>query len=608
MLSQKTRLDCGQRPALVEGRSKIETINCNILVVGGGPAGCFAAIKAREQGVRDVVLADKGYVGKSGCGKFAAGSFKCFIPGEDDFDLWFGKAVEEGCFINDQAWTAIHLEEVYERALELDSWGVPFLKDEDGRFARLEGQGSSEKRPIKTMMFQGPVLMDVLRKKVRAMGVKILDKIMVTHLLHNRGDAGTIAGAMGFDLRSGTFICFQAPATVLTTGAQAFKSHYAYQKMVTGDAHVMGLRAGASLANYEFCCHHLSCANFDTTGMNVLQGKGARFVNAHGEPYMDKYDPEYGDHAAMNRLSAAMACEVRLGNGPIFYDFSLFDSSTLSYFKETLPIMYRAFEKAGYIRDGGIPDRIPWVSVNMGNVGYGGGLRITTRCETDLAGLYAAGDATCVPSAGVEGFCAYAVPFATTSGARSGSYAAGYTRETGPVVPDPDEIESYSQELSSPLRRTRGVEPGYVALKVQEALFPMDVYLFRHGARLKRALDRVCRARDELVPVIRAYDPHYLRMAWEAANMVACGELFLRAALARTESRGSHLREDYPDINNRDWLKWILLRQNNGAISVSTEDIPVESYPLQPERTIYSHPIFDVLERVEAGAEKPHGN
>jgi len=79
----------------------METIQCDILIVGGGAAGCFAAVKAKQQGVEKVLLVDKGYVGKSGCSKFAAGSFKCFIPHEDDYDLWFNKAVEEGYYIND---------------------------------------------------------------------------------------------------------------------------------------------------------------------------------------------------------------------------------------------------------------------------------------------------------------------------------------------------------------------------------------------------------------------------------------------------------------------------------------------------------------------------
>ena len=374
--------------------------------------------------------------------------------------------------------------------------------------------------------------------------------------------------------------------------------------MVTGDAHVMGLEAGAELTNYEFCCHHLSCADFDTTGMNVLQGSGARFVNAKGEVYMHKYDPEYGDHAAMNRLSAGMACEVMLGRGPIYYDFSNFDGKSLEYFKHTLPIMYRAFERAGYIADGRIKKRVEWVSANMGNVGYGGGLKINLDCETTLNGLYAAGDAACGPASGVEGFCAYAIPFATTSGARSALAAAAYVQQFNGLRPDPGEVKTLTEKLSQPLKRRDGIEPDYVVLKVQELLFPLEIYLFRHADRLGRSLNQICRLRDETLPLLKAYDPHYLRMAIEASNMVTCAELFLRAALERKESRGSHLREDFPDIDNIDWLKWIVLTKVNGSIRTAIEDIPIETYSKKPERKKYPHPVTTVLNK----EKEAHGN
>jgi succinate dehydrogenase/fumarate reductase flavoprotein subunit len=573
-----------------------EEITTDILVVGGGTAGCFAAIKAKERGVDDVLVVDKGCVGKSGCSKFAAGSFKCFIPEEDDYDTWFSKAVEEGYYINDQNWTKQHLETVFERAKDLEAWGLEFLKDENGRYQRLEGQGSSEKRPIKTMMFQGPQLMDVLRAAAHRFSVRVMDKTMITHLLHDKMDDKKIAGALGFDLRTGQEKVFRAKATILTAGAQAFKSHYAYQKMVTGDAHVMGLRAGASLANYEFTCHHLSCAFFDTTGMNVLQGSGARFVNAKGDPYMHKYDPEYGDHASMNRLSAGMACEVKLGRGPIFYDFSAFNDQTLEYFRKTLPLMYLAFERAGFIKRGRVRDRVEWVSVNMGNVGYGGGLRINTACETDLRGLYAAGDATCGPASGVEGFCAYAIPFAATSGAQSAITASEYIKETGLCSHGEDELSRFREELSRPLIRAKGIEPDYVVLKVQELIFPMDIYLLRHGRRLQEALDKICQLRNEVVPFLKAYDPHYLRMSIEASHMVTCAEMFLRASITRTESRGSHLREDYPYIDNARWLKWILLRQEENQLVVSAKDIPIQNYPFRPEKNAFIHPVAKRME------------
>jgi len=290
-----------------------------------------------------------------------------------------------------------------------------------------------------------------------------------------------------------------------------------------------------------------------------------------------------------------MACEVRLGKGPLYFDFSRFEEETLAYFKTTLPIMYRAFERAGFIKDAAIRDRVEWVSVNMGNVGYGGGLRINTLCETDLRGLYAAGDATCGPSSGVEGFCAYAIPFATTSGARSGAAAAKYVKEIGPLTLDKEEIRTFSGELLQPLQRGDGVEPDYVVLKVQELIFPMDIYLLRHGERLHKALEKVCRLREEVVPLLKAYDPHYLRMAIEASNMVTCAEMFLRAAITRTESRGSHLREDHLEMDNVNWLKWIILKEEDGRIAVSTEDIPIQEYPLKPERIHSLHPVARVM-------------
>jgi succinate dehydrogenase/fumarate reductase flavoprotein subunit len=312
---------------------------------------------------------------------------------------------------------------------------------------------------------------------------------------------------------------------------------------------------------------------------------------------MTKYDPEYGDHACMNRLSAGMACEMMLGNGPIYYDFSTFGKKSLAYFQKTLPIMYLAFERAGYIRNGRIREKVEWVSANIGNVGYGGGLRINTRCETDLKGLFAAGDATCGPASGVEGFCAYAIPFATTSGAISGLAAADYIKQVGENPLDRDEVRRWMDELHRPLKRGSGVDPDLVVLRVQELLFPMDVYIVRHEKRLKHSLDRICALRDEVVPFLKAYDPHHLRMAIEAANMVTCGELFLRSAITRKESRGSHLREDYPATDNENWLKWIILRGGEtGNIEMSTEDIPVNRYSLKPEREKTIHPIAKVME------------
>ena len=103
----------------------MQILDCDVVVAGGGPAGTFAAVKAAEAGAH-VILVDKAYVGKSGCGTFGAGSFKAYIKEEDSYDLWYGKAVEEGFFINDQDWLKQHFETIGDRVHDLERYGVVF--------------------------------------------------------------------------------------------------------------------------------------------------------------------------------------------------------------------------------------------------------------------------------------------------------------------------------------------------------------------------------------------------------------------------------------------------------------------------------------------------
>jgi succinate dehydrogenase / fumarate reductase, flavoprotein subunit len=575
-----------------------QTISTDLLIIGGGAAGCFAALKAREAGVQEILIVDKGHVGKSGCATFGAGSFKGFIPGEDPYEIWFGKAVEAGCFMNDQDWTQVHLNEVYERVKELESWGVEFERNPDGSYRRIEGQGSSDLRPIKTLMFHGPQLMHQLRQTLHQRGIPIVDRVMVTHLLHARGKPAVISGALGFHLESGDRSVFRSKATILTSGGQSYKAPYAFHKMVTGDGHIMALEAGAELSNYEFSLHHLSYAGFDTTGMNVLQGLGGTFLNRLGESFMEKYDPEHGSRANLNTISAAMAMEVKEGRGPLSMDFSRYTRESTDLLKRVLPILHLAFTRSGIIRGDQITPRLEWMSVNSGNVGFGGGVRITLSCETNLEGLLAAGDATSGPASGVEGFCAYAIPFATTSGARAGLRAAAYIKKIKrPYSTGESQVRQKETELFKPLLRSHGVEPDVLTLRVQEILFPMGTYLLRHGDRLRKGIEEVADLKSNLLPCLKAYDPHYLRMAVEAKNMLLCAECFLKAALAREESRGSHLREDFPFSENQRWLKWIILQQVDENLRLRKEPIPIHRFPLRPPVDRVKHPIIEANER-----------
>ena len=137
--------------------------------------------------------------------------------------------------------------------------------------------------------------------------------------------------------------------------------------------------------------------------------------------------------------------------------------------------MYRSYEQAGYVDKNRkvIQGKLSWVSALIGNVGFGGGLYIDIDGRTTLEGLYAAGDASYGPTSGVEGFCAYAMPAASTTGAAVGEASAKYAATVKHFDIDDAEVERLTQKLTEPLRHPQGVDPAHVVIAVQEALSPM---------------------------------------------------------------------------------------------------------------------------------------
>ena len=125
----------------------------------------------------------------------------------------------------------------------------------------------------------------------------------------------------------------------------------------------------------------------------------------------------------------------------------------------------------------------------------------------------------------------------------------------------------------------------------------MNRYLLRHGDRLAEGIAEVRDLKINVLPYLKAFDPHCLRMAVEAKNMLLSAECFLKASLAREESRGSHLREDFPFSENQQWLKWIILQKGDEDLRLRTEPIPIHRYPLRPEEDRVKHPIIVANER-----------
>jgi succinate dehydrogenase/fumarate reductase flavoprotein subunit len=218
---------------------------------------------------------------------------------------------------------------------------------------------------------------------------------------------------------------------------------------------------------------------------------------------------------------------------------------------------------------------------------HAGPIRVGLNCETTIPGLYAVGDACQNGSAytgALEG-CGLTggtpLSFAAVTGFRSGT-AAG---KTVADIPKPEfntlEVEKLKREITAPLGVKEGYSPYDAIKEIQEVTFKLRNSYIKHKDRLEEALGMVENVKSKL-PTLKAKDSHELVRCHEAKSMAINAEILYRASLMRTETRGTNIREDYPQRDDKNWLKWIILRKEGEKMKLWTEPVPIEKYRYKP--------------------------
>jgi succinate dehydrogenase/fumarate reductase flavoprotein subunit len=536
-------------------------VETDVLVIGGGIAGCFAAIKAREQGL-DVTIVDKAYVGKSGSTVAAGMGYRVFNPElGDDYDACMKEITEKGEYINNREWTDILLKDSWATYLDLVAWGVEFPVENE-----KEGTFNKQYPPFSTARIVRRGVPGPLRKQAIKEGVKILDRITVTDLLKHDG---RVVGAIGFPVGGYDLYIFKAKATVLSAGGWTLKPPGAEVHSLTGDAEAMAYRAGAEITTAEFPWTHYGSAAYPSW----RGGRAGRAVFRH-------YTDAEGRHIPVgHECDLAMDLVIHAGRGPILWDL---DAATPEDMERICKRQEHsdAMESARIGFDPRQRGKIPLSGGNDVGGHVGGGIwPSNTQCATTVPGLYTAGDCcgTIAMGAYVQGPGWHLAGGAVT-GTRAGLGAAEYARQTKKLVID-DELASLKKTMYRPIERKGGFSPRWVTQILQNTMIPYFVIIIKHGKRLQAALTIVEFLRDHLVPQLLAKDSHELRLAHETRNMVLGSEMTLRASLFRTESRGIHYREDYPRRDDPVWLAWVKMRDKQGNMELYKEAIPQEWWP-----------------------------
>lgn len=575
-----------------------KVVEADVLIIGGGLAGTWAAIRARDF-VDNVVLVDKSKVSRSGPSSANAGVI-LFPTENDDLDAWQKEIVEGGEYMNDQEWVALMLQGLIGRLKELEEWGVPFERDDNGKIKRIVGRAHKITRLA--MFHHGMAMMEVMRRKLLEKGVTLMERIMITDLLTSDGEhptEGNVIGAIGFNYRTEETVLFKAKAVVQAAGPLFLKKGAHFTDNDTGDGISMSFRAGAEAIDMEFViggAHGAWNRSYYATGFNMYAGHGLRFVNAKGEAFMAKYDPVLADRAPQHILALAFLKEVFEGRGPIYADGSQLTQETIDTFRRVIPHAMMIHDRAGVdlLRDR--PEFSPDAGLNS-ETGEGG-LKINLYCEMCVQGLYGAGS-VCKNLVGgtFESVGGLPLAYCSVTGYRAGEYAAKYAQVSRQEDVIQSQVEALQQIALAPLALKEGFTSDQLSEDLREITRPPEAIFIKSERRLQKTLEEIRSIKANL-PQVKAADYHELVKANEIRNTILACEIAWVAALERKESRFRHFREDFPDRDDAHWLKRIVLRQEGDRIATRFEPIPVYRYPVRPgkfEKT--PAPIQIFLER-----------
>jgi fumarate reductase flavoprotein subunit len=554
------------------------TIETDILILGSGGAGLFAALHAKKAAPDlDVTVAVKGLLGKCGCTRMVQGGYNVALAPGDSVERHFMDTIEGGKWLNNQelAWTLVTEAQVRIRELETEL-GCFFDRNPDGSVHQKAFAGQTFDRTVHKGDLTGIEIINRLSEQVWRRDVRRLEDHRALELIP-AADGSGLAGVLMLDMRTGVPVLVRARATLLATGGgpTMYKFHTPSGDK-TCDGLAMALRAGLPLRDMEMVQFHptglLAGAGTRMTGTVLeegLRGAGGYLLDAGRARFMQHYDPR-AERATRDVVSRSIMRRIRDGHatphGGVYIQMShLGPADVAAKFKG----MVERCADCGFDLAGGLVEVIPTAHYMMGGVAFRPG------CGTELPRLYAAGEDT----GGVHGanrLGGNGVANSTVFGGLAGSAMARDVRGVRRLAePDPHAVEAGLARAYGPLGRPAGDLEA-----IRETLYATmwdDVGILRDAAGLARAGERL----DGLAAAVAEAgipdgDRRY-NLTWmdrlNLENLVLVSQAIRAAALARTDSRGAHFREDFPDASDLATSHYTVVRQGVDGLGVTLEPV-----------------------------------
>ncbi|HTP53490.1 MAG TPA: FAD-binding protein [Thermoplasmata archaeon] len=555
-----------------------------VVVVGAGLAGQRAALAAVEAG-RDVAIVSKLHPLRSHSGA-AQGGINAALGAEDSVDTHIYDTVKGSDYLGDQDAIEFFCREAGPTVVEMEHFGTIFSRGADGSLARRAFGGAGFPRTIYAADRTGLALLQGLWERLGTARYTLYEEWDLTDLVVRDG---RVHGIVAFDRKTGEFEEIAAKSVVLATGpfgrvyGRTTNAH-----SCTGDGVAVAYDAGAFLKDMEFVQFHptalLESGILITEG---ARGEGGILKNANGERFMSRYAPHVLELASRDVVSRAIVTEVAEGRGfPGPYG-PYVHLELMHLGKEKVESRLQEIVDFSRIYADVDPVTQP-IPVYPGQHYMMGGIGTTIRGETNIRGLYAAGEAACVSIHGANRLGGNSLLETLVFGRQAGLAAAEYAA----TAPAPEMHDGDLDAAVAPLRawsaRTDGEDPSTLRADMQRV---MDQYvgIYRDEPTLLEGLQRLraVKARFDRVRVVDSSKVYNLNLsdALEVGHMLTLAETIVVGAYARTESRGAHARTDYPKRDDARWMRHTLAEKGPDGPRLSYS--PVAYTRWDPKERVY---------------------
>ncbi|WP_299367763.1 FAD-binding protein [uncultured Tateyamaria sp.] len=569
--------------------SDIERHDTDILILGTGGAGLFAALHAQQtapEGTK-ITIAVKGLIGKCGCTRMVQGGYNVALGGGDTVERHFMDTIQGGKWLPDQdmAWRLCEQAVVRIRELE-NEVGCFFDRNPDGSLHQKAFAGQTADRTVHKGDLTGIEIINRLMEKVLASGVEKMQEHRAVGLIPTK-DRSALAGVLMIDMRTGRFRLVRAKTVLMATGGgPTMYKYHTPSGDKTMDGLAMALRAGLRLRDMEMVQFHptglLAGDHTRMTGTVLeegLRGAGGQLINHAGQRFMFDYDGK-GERATRDVVSRGIYAEMRKNNNPeqegVFISMSHLGPDWVA---EKFKGMVKRCADSGFDLAGGQVEVVPTAHYFMG------GVVVDVDTRTAMEGLYVAGE----DAGGAHGSnrlggngVANSTVYGGIAGDTMGRDIAGMTLRD----PDEDVLAAEFERAIHPLTRAPDlILP--LRKQLQEVMWD-EVGVMRTEAGMKRGLDGIAQVSDVLMDVGVDASNLAFNLTWHdwlnLRSLCDISEVITKAGIARENSRGAHYREDYPDDGGLENSDFTVATRDGDTVNVTRA--PVQFTIVRPGETI----------------------